>query len=172
MSTETAELFFGLLTLSADVAVVVLLVARLVGARWFLEPVADVALPFACAVALTCMLGSLYFSEVADFVPCTLCWYQRIAMYPLAVMLLIATLRRDRDVRWYVVPVAVIGACVSLYHYVVEWVPEAETGICKTTVPCTFVWFRRFGFVSLPFMALSGFLLVISLVTLRPQEEG
>jgi hypothetical protein len=68
MSTETSELFFGLLTLSADVAVVVLLVARLVGARWFLEPVADVALPFACAVALTCTVGSLYFSEVADFV--------------------------------------------------------------------------------------------------------
>jgi disulfide bond formation protein DsbB len=172
MSTETAEVFFSLLTVLADVAIVVLLVARLLGVRELLEPVADLALPLAFVVAATCMGGSLYFSEVANFVPCTLCWYQRIAMYPLAIILLVATIRRDRGIRIYVVVLALIGAVISLYHYIVEWVPEAETGVCKTTVPCTLVWFRRFGFVTLPFMALTGFLLVVSLVTLRPAEDA
>jgi disulfide bond formation protein DsbB len=172
MTTETAEVFFSLLAVLADIAVIALLVGRATGARRALAPVADLALPLAFVVAAICMAGSLYFSESAGFVPCTLCWYQRIAMYPLAVILLVAAIRRDDAVRAYVVVLAVIGAAISLYHYIVEWVPEAETGVCKTTVPCTFVWFRRFGFVTLPFMALSGFLLVISLVTLPSVEEG
>jgi disulfide bond formation protein DsbB len=122
-------------------------------------------------VAATCMAGSLYFSEVADFVPCTLCWYQRIAMYPLVVILAIAAVRRDRDVWHYVVALAGIGAVISTYHYLVEWFPEADSGVCKSTIPCTFVWFRELGFVSLPLMALCGFVLIITLVTL-PQEEA
>jgi disulfide bond formation protein DsbB len=117
------------------------------------------------------MAGSLYFSEVAHFVPCTLCWYQRIAMYPLAVILTIAAIRHDRSIRAYVVPLAGIGAVISLYHYVIEWFPEAETGVCSTTIPCSVQWFDPvFGFVSLPFMALCGFVLIIALVRLRPQE--
>ena len=129
------------------------------------------ALVLGAVVAVTCMAGSLYFSEVADFLPCTLCWYQRIAMYPLAVILAIAAVRRDRLVRYYVVPLAGIGAAISLYHYVIEWFPEAETGVCSTTIPCSVQWFDpKFGFVSLPFMALCGFALILSLVTLRPQE--
>jgi disulfide bond formation protein DsbB len=117
------------------------------------------------------MAGSLYFSEVADFIPCTLCWYQRIAMYPLALILAIAAFRGDRGVRFYVVPLASIGAAISTYHYVIEWVPEAETGVCSATIPCSVQWFDPvFGFVSLPFMAFCGFALIMSLVTLRPQE--
>jgi disulfide bond formation protein DsbB len=88
-------------------------------------------------------------------------------MYPLAIVLLVAALVRDGRIWRYVVPVAGIGAAFSLYHYLVEWFPEADSGVCSSQFPCTFVWFRRFGFVSLPFMALSGFLLIISLVTLR-----
>jgi len=122
-------------------------------------------------VSAIATLGSLFFSEIAGFVPCELCWYQRIAMYPLVVILAIAAVRRDRDVWHYVVPLAGIGAAISTYHYLVEWFPEADSGVCKSTVPCTFVWFRELGFVSLPLMALCGFALIITLVTL-PQEEA
>jgi disulfide bond formation protein DsbB len=174
--TRTFELFFALLALVAIVGVVGLLAARLLAPRSdraaaVVAAFAGPALPLATVVAATCMAGSLYFSEAAHFVPCTLCWYQRIAMYPLVVILLIASIRRDHGIRYYVVPLASIGALISLYHYFVEWVPDAETGICRTTVPCSLQWFDAvFGFISLPFMALCGFALIISLVTLSPQE--
>jgi disulfide bond formation protein DsbB len=176
MSTETAEVFFALLALVAAVGAVGLAVARVMapqsaGAAAVVDAFSGPALALAAVVAATCMAGSLYFSEVADFIPCTLCWYQRIAMYPLAVILAIAAVRRNRSVRYYVVPLASIGAAISIYHYVIEWIPEAETGVCSTTIPCSVQWFDPvFGFVSLPFMALCGFALIISLVTLRPRE--
>lgn len=176
MSTETAQVFFTLLAIVAAVTTVTLLVCRLLasrsaGARAVVDAFSGPTLVLAAVVAATCMAGSLYFSEVADFVPCTLCWYQRIAMYPLVVILAIAAVRRDRDVWHYVVPLAGIGAAFSTYHYLVEWFPEADSSVCKSTVPCTFVWFRELGFVSLPLMALCGFALIITLVTL-PQEEA
>ena len=101
-------------------------------------------------VAAVATAGSLYFSEVANYVPCRLCWFQRIAMYPLAVILLIAAIRRDRAIRWYAVPLAAVGACVSIYHYLVEWHPRLEGDACDPTNPCSLVWFREFGFVTLP----------------------
>ena len=169
-------MFFTLLAIVAALATVTLLGARLLasrsaGAQAVVEVFSGPALVLAAVVAATCMAGSLYFSEVAGFPPCELCWYQRIAMYPLVVILAIAAVRRDRDVWHYVVPLAGIGAAISTYHYLVEWFPEADSGVCKSTVPCTFVWFRELGFVSLPLMALCGFALIITLVTL-PQEEA
>jgi disulfide bond formation protein DsbB len=171
------QLFFSLLALVALGGAVLLVIARLTGGRLRLleelrRTVAPYAVPLAWIVALTSMLGSLYFSEIADLVPCRLCWYQRIAMYPLAVILLVATVRKDRGVRFYALPLAVIGAAISTYHYVIEWFPELETdGVCSVDVPCTFVWFRRLGFVTIPFMALCGFLAVIALLITRPNEE-
>src|SRR4051794_30877227 len=75
----------------------------------------------AWAFALLATLGSLFFSEYADFVPCRLCWFQRIAMYPLAVILLIAALRRDRrGAALYGLPLAIAGAGVAIYHKYIE----------------------------------------------------
>jgi disulfide bond formation protein DsbB len=109
--------------------------------------------------------GSLYFSEVAELTPCTLCWYQRIAMYSLAIILTVATVRRDRGIALYAVVLATLGALVSVYHYLLEWKPSLDTGSCKLSVPCSQVWFREFGFITLPLMALCGFVAVIALMT-------
>jgi disulfide bond formation protein DsbB len=148
-----------------------LLVVR-VGARRsqglgeMLDSVRSFALPFAAAVAVACMAGSLYFSEVAGFVPCTLCWYQRIAMYSLAVILTVAAVRRDLTIRWYALPLAGIGIVISTYHWLLERFPELDAGACSSTIPCEFIWFERFGFVTLPFMAFTGFAAVIALLTI------
>jgi disulfide bond formation protein DsbB len=176
VSTETVEVFFSLLAIVAAVGAVVLgaanlLASRLEAARAVVDAFSGPALPLALLVAATCMAGSLYFSESAHFIPCTLCWYQRIAMYPMVVLLAVATLRRDRDIWHYVVPLAAIGAVISTYHYIVEWYPEADSGVCSSTIPCSTVWFREFGFVTLPLMALCGFALIVSLVTLPAQES-
>ena len=175
MSVDTVTTFFALLAVVALVAVVVAAVTALVsllrgGApRWALEAraaVAPVAVPLAGAVALTCTLGSLYLSEVAKYPPCILCWYQRIAMYPLVVILAVATLRRDRDVRWYVVPQAVIGLGISIYHYLIERFPDSVSFSCSADVPCSTVWVWKFHFLSIPAMAGIGFALIITLVLL------
>jgi Disulfide bond formation protein DsbB len=169
---STVQLFAALLTLLAMAATATLLVARLMrshaGAQALVSSVAAVRNPLAASVAATAMLGSLYFSEVANYVPCNLCWYQRIAMYPLAVLLVVATLRRE-DIRHYVVPLAAIGMLVSSYHWLYERVPSLDAGICSVAVPCNLVWFEEFGFITLAFMALVGFATIVTLITL-PQE--
>jgi disulfide bond formation protein DsbB len=130
------------------------------------ERFAPFALVGAFSVAFLAMLGSLYFSEIAHYTPCTLCWYQRIAMYPLVLLLGIAAWRRDLGIRLYAVPLATIGAVIAAYHYLLEWFPTLDTGACTVGIPCTQVWFRQFGFVSLPLLALIAFLLVIAILLL------
>lgn len=122
------------------------------------------ALWLAAIVALVATSGSLYFSEVAGFVPCALCWYQRIAMYPLVVILGVAAVRGDVEVRRYAGPVAVIGALVSIYHIGVERLPGLPTGSCSLDVPCDLIWVERLGFVTIPVMALAGFLAILTLL--------
>jgi disulfide bond formation protein DsbB len=121
--------------------------------------------------ALTATLGSLYLSEVAHYVPCTLCWYQRIAMYPLALMLGIAAVRGDATIARYVVPLATIGAVIATYHVALQRLPGLPSGACSLTSPCTAIWVERFGFVTIPVMALIGFVSIIAtLVVLAPRE--
>ena len=124
------------------------------------------------AVAGVATLGSLYFSEVADYIPCRLCWFQRILMYPIALIALIALIRRDRFSHWYTVPFAVIGVGVSLYHYLIERGVFADSESCLALgTSCAAIWFEEFGFVTLAFMALCGFVAVIA-VNLVPSIGG
>jgi len=174
MTTETVTTFFAVLAVVALVLVAatsVLGVLALSGRspRWWTElrwDLAPYALGFAWAVATTSTVGSLYLSEVANYPPCVLCWYQRIAMYPLVVVLAVATLRRDSQVRWYVVPVAAIGLGISVYHYLLERFPDSVASVCTEDVPCSVVWVWKFGFLSIPAMAGIGFALVIALALL------
>jgi disulfide bond formation protein DsbB len=179
MDVEQVQVFTAVLALAAATLAGAVVVGRLLRGRvrWLDEvmtAIDDAALWLAWLVAAVATAGSLYFSESAHFTPCRLCWFQRCAMYPLAVILLVAAIRRDRGIRWYAVPVAAIGAAISIYHYVLEWNPSLEGGACELTGPaCSFVWFREFGFVTLPFMALCGFVTVIVLLvaTRRPPTE-
>ena len=162
--------FFLVLTLVADAVVVVALVlaiAALVSPRAraavvsFAAAVAPQSVLLAWIVATVTTLGSLYYSEHAGFVPCELCWYQRIVMYPLVIVLGVAWLRRDVQVWKTVLVFVVIGAPLSLYHWLVERVPAfAESSSCSVTVPCTAPYFEKLGFVTLAWMAMSSFLLI------------
>ena len=175
MSRESMQLFFGLLALVAltgGIGVVVLRVLPWPAGRRLGAAVAESSTWLAWLVAAVATAGSLYFSEVANYTPCRLCWYQRICMYPLAVILLVGALRRDRAVAWYGLPLAGIGLVVSCYHYLIEWYPSLEATSCDPTAPCTLVWFREFGFVTLSFMAGCGFVAIIALLACRyPQGD-
>lgn len=104
--------------------------------------------------------ASLFFSEVLGFIPCTLCWYQRILMYPLAIIIALGIIRRENDVHRYVLPFSIAGMAVSLYHYLLiktDWFPPPA---CSTTVPCNVDYLDIFGFINIPFMALMAFTII------------
>ena len=104
--------------------------------------------------------GSLFFSEVLGWRPCVLCWYQRILMYPLALLLAIGILRRDRGLYWYILPFSIVGIGVSLYHYLLiktDWFPPPA---CAVDVPCTVDYLNWFGFINIPFLALTAFSII------------
>ena len=179
MSTSSVSLFFGLLTIAAWAGTVGIWTLAIAHRRApdsslavMFEDVGQVALWLGALVAVVTTCGSLYFSEVAHFVPCKLCWYQRIAMYPLSATLLVAAVRRDARVWWYVVPQAVVGAGFSIYHTQLQAFPSQHSSFCTVTEPCTVRYVWEFGFVSLPLMALSAFALVITLVLAAHATAG
>jgi disulfide bond formation protein DsbB len=105
--------------------------------------------------------GSLFISEVIGWQPCLLCWYQRIAMYPLALLLPIGILRRDRGLHFYVLPLALLGAPISLYHYLLIKTNLFPPPPCTAGIPCTVDYIDWFGFINIPFLALTAFLIII-----------
>ncbi len=126
--------------------------------------IAQVAPWLAFATAATATAGSLYYSEIADFTPCKLCWFQRICMYPLVVVLAVALRRGDRSVAAYGVPLCGLGAAVSIYHYQLQLFPDQASGVCTLEAPCSASEVWEFGFISIPLMALSGFAAVATLL--------
>mgnify|MGYP002128294917 CR=1 FL=1 len=108
--------------------------------------------------ALIAMMGSLYFSEIAHFPPCVLCWYQRILMYPLVVILGFAIYKKSRDLILPAFVLAGIGWLISIYHNLLYYkiLPEAAAP-CIAGVSCTTKFIEWFGFVTIPFLAFLGF---------------
>lgn len=123
-------------------------------------------LAWAWMVALVASLGSLYLSEVVGFVPCVLCWYQRIAMYPLVLVLGVAMVRGDASAWRYGMPLAVVGLLIAAYHVTIQYQPSLDVGACSAGASCTGRYLHVFGLVSIPVMAGMGFLLVIALLAL------
>ncbi|TQR05011.1 disulfide oxidoreductase [Psychrobacillus soli] len=111
--------------------------------------------------SIIAMVGSLFFSERMGFIPCTLCWYQRILMYPLVVFLGIAFYRNDREIYKYILPISITGIVMSSYHYALQKIPSMhEFSSCTSGVPCTGQYINWFGFVTIPFLALIAFIFV------------
>ena len=116
--------------------------------------------------------GSLFFSEIAHFVPCELCWYQRICMYPLSITTLLAALFDDPRAARYLLPLPVVGAGVSVYHLLVENGVVGESLTCRISAPggCTVKWINEFSYVTIPTLALTAFALVFAFLLLAAYE--
>lgn len=160
MSTPALQMFFALLSLLVNAATVLLAAALVLRrsrfARSLVEGLTSLVLPAAFLVSLTATGGSLWFSEVVGFTPCKLCWYQRIAVFPLPLLLAGMVLRRDLRAARYLLPLTLIGSGVSLWHWLVERVPSLSGKTsCAVDVPCSVPWFTEFGFVTLAWMAFS-----------------
>ena len=114
----------------------------------------------AFAPALAAMLGSLYYSEIVGYIPCTLCWYQRILMYPLVLIILVGIIKRDDYLPNYVLPFSILGILVAGYHYLIQLGVFSHPATCEAGIPCDMRWVNYLGFISIPFMALTAFMMI------------
>jgi disulfide bond formation protein DsbB len=154
--------------LVAGTAVVV--VAAAVGfgrpLRWLRDLIWGYELWLGFVVAAVATGGSLFFSEVAGFVPCELCWFQRICMYPLSIVLLLAALAGEFRIARYLLPLPAVGAMISVYHLLVENQVVGQSSTCLVSAPggCATKWINEFGYMTIPTLALTGFLLLLGLL--------
>lgn len=132
-------------------------------------------LPYAAWVlALFSAAGSLFFSEVMDLPPCVLCWYQRIAMYPLVLIIGIGIVANDDRWKTYALPLALTGLAISVYHNLVYYgaIPESLTP-CTQGVSCSERQIEWLGFITIPLMGLASFITIAALVLIhKPKKKA
>lgn len=131
------------------------------------------ALFSAWLIALIAMLMTLYSSEVALIPVCHLCWYQRICIYPLSIILAIAVFHDDRHIYIYAIPLAVVGAFFALYQYLIQMIPNwGPIEFCTAGPDCRQIYFQLFGFINYPFLSLLACLLIIFLLFLSKNSSS
>lgn len=166
---HTTLTWFALGAIGCNVATVFVLVGRGIRFqpalrlwRWLVN---RGGLALAAVAAAVATVGSLALSELGPYEPCRYCWFQRIAMYPLALLLVVAWFSRDRKVWRYAVGLASVGLIISSWHYLVQRFPNLESaGSCDVANPCTLTLTWQFRFISIPYMAGSVFALVLALL--------
>ncbi|TCN17545.1 disulfide oxidoreductase [Mesobacillus foraminis] len=115
----------------------------------------------AWATSIIAMFGSLYLSEIRQYEPCTLCWYQRIVMYPFTVLLGIAIIRKEYFISIYVMILSFIGGVISLYHYLLQNVSILSNNAPSCgRIPCNGKYINWLGFITIPFLALIAFTII------------
>ena len=161
--TEQLSVVFGLLAL-ASLGIAVAAPALVATGR---GPVIDrYGGWLAAAIAITAMSGSLYYSEIADYTPCLLCWWQRVFMYPIAIVMGAGLVLRRSVPAWQPAVLSVIGAGVSAYHYWLQ-VGPTDSVFCDIDNPCSVRWVDTLGVFSIPSMAFCGFVAIASLSVVR-----
>lgn len=118
-------------------------------------------------ISLAGMVGSLYFSEVQHLPPCILCWYQRICMYPLTVILAVGIIKKDKNVAWYALPLTIIGSLIAIYHVLLQAgiIPESAAP-CQAGISCTTKYAEIFGIFTIPQLSMIAFLFLTLLLVL------
>jgi len=116
--------------------------------------------------------GSLFFSEIANFVPCELCWFERICMYPVAVVLLLAALANDHRAAQYLLPLPLVGAGLAVYHILIEEGALSQPQACLVSAPggCATKWIEEFGWVTIPNLTLTAFVLALAFLLFASVE--
>ncbi len=173
--TTQANTLLGILTILGQIAIVVLFVLLALPRPTKLSGwLGRRGMLFAFLIALIATLGSLFYSEIAQFEPCRLCWYQRIFMYPQVILLGMALWFRERTMLKYGIVLSSIGAVIALYHY---WLQVGGSPIvpCSAvgySVSCSDKFVLIFGYITIPLMAFTAFMMNILLLTLARKHRG
>lgn len=177
LSPAVATQVFSVLTIIAEVSTIVIIASLLIKttiSQRILTFFRKYGLLYAFLVALVSMLGSLYYSEIAKYTPCVLCWYQRILMYPQVFLLGIAYMKKDIHIAIYSLVLSALGAIIALYHY------SLQIGLTDELIPCTTVGYSvscaekfdmTFGYITIPMMSLSAFTLILTLMIILRKKN-
>lgn len=158
-------LILSVLTVLTQIEIVILLILwyknRKKQSKLF-KKIVNFADIYSFFLALVSTLGSLYYSEIAGFTPCKLCWFQRILMYPLVFIIFVGLRNKDRNVTKYVLPFAVTGTLLAAYHYFAQIGVLPQTGCLAIgySESCSKLFFMTFGYITIPMMSLTAFLLL------------
>jgi disulfide bond formation protein DsbB len=180
--TQDTVIAFSVLGVVGQVLValgIVVGVLALVGVRGPLDAIRNLLWGYelwgAFVVAAIATGGSLFYSQIAGFIPCEFCWFQRMMMYPLSVLTLLIAARGDNRAARYLLPLPVVGAGTSIYHMLLEHHVIKEPGACTLTGGgCTANWIalHSFGYLTIPTLALTAFLLLIGFLVLASTGES
>ena len=178
MTVETVNNLLGPLVVVAEVITAILLFSLISKkekqAKRILTFFSPKALQLSFLVALTSMLGSLYYSEIAGYEPCKLCWYQRILMYPLVLLLGFAHLKKRKDVVDYALLMSLIGSVLAGYHYLLQIGVAPSLG-CEAigySISCSKQFVLQYGYISIPLMAFSAFAFISTLLIVNKIISG
>jgi len=160
---STVNQALALLTIAGQIIVAVLIVSFTTKRSAALNFFTKHALAFSLAVALAATLGSLFYSEIAGYEPCKLCWFQRILMYPQVILLGIAWLKKDNGIVLYGIALSSLGALIAGYQYLLQigFAPSIGCSAVGYSVDCAQRFVMQFGYITIPMMALTAFLLII-----------
>lgn len=178
MSVDQMTSLFAFLTVVAALVAIAAAATSLFGRKnasvqQFRQEYASTILLAATLIPLTCMLGSLYYSEIENFTPCRYCWFQRIFMYSTAIILVVAWIRRDLAIKPYALTLAGIGGMIGLYQVLLERNVIVESSVCDPNNPCTLDWLNHKwnGWITIPSMSFVGFCATVALLTLVPRHR-
>lgn len=124
------------------------------------------------AISLVATAGSLFFSEILGYEPCELCWYQRILMYPLVIIYGSALWKKKMDIAGPGLILSGIGMLVSIYHYSLQKIPSLSAGDTCGLVPCNAQYINTFGFVTIPFLAGTAFVIIFIIHLMLIGKKG
>ena len=179
--THDAIVVFAVLGVAGQIVLVGLILAgilALFGERRPLDAIRQATwgyeLWLAFLVAAAATGGSLFYSEIAGFVPCELCWYQRICMYPLTILTLLPAIAGDYRIARYLLPLPVVGAGIAVYQILIEEGVVKQSQACLISAPggCATKWTDQFGYLTIPVLTLTAFCLVFAFLVLACFDLG
>ncbi|WP_411348280.1 disulfide bond formation protein B [Paenibacillus sp. WLX2291] len=121
----------------------------------------------AWVISFLATIGSLFFSEVLKLQPCNLCWYQRILMYPLVVIILVGILIKANNIKFFVIPFSILGIIISSYHIIIQQISIPVLNACDINNPCTHSGFKLFGVFTIPMLSFMAFVSITLLLSTR-----
>lgn len=166
----------AVLTVIGQIIAIVLLASLIVFRKKqspFFAFISNNAFLFSFIVALVAMSGSLFYSEVAGFTPCVLCWYQRILMYPQVIFFGVALWKGEKRTADYHIALSALGAFISVYHYLLQIgvLSELPCSAVGFSVSCAQKFVMNFGYITIPLMAFTAFVSIILFMLVTKTNE-
>ncbi|MEK7575094.1 MAG: disulfide bond formation protein B [Patescibacteria group bacterium] len=172
--TEIVNLVLSVMTIVGQIFVLAGFFCLISGqGKWFLNFLNQHVLAMSFVVALVATLGSLTYSDLIGYNPCKLCWFQRIAMYPSVILLGMAIHRKSREIIDYILTLSVVGAIIAGYHYLMQIgvAPALPCSAVGYSASCSERFVMEFGYITIPMMALTAFLMIIILILVAKKVD-